>query len=355
MLPWTKKSLHVSSFDAERVGFGPGITKQELRRLANSKNLLWLQTHESIAPKTARLINDELLVHRPDINLRTYSGDWDLAFLSEMPDLRRFSVDCAFKIDNLEALSHLTRLERLTVGGNSLISFDFLTHVNPNITELGLYQTFSKKPRIDLISRFPKLKVLYLEGQQRPIEVISTLRDIEDLTLRSISTPDLKYLLPQTKLKRLDIKLGGINDFSALAEMTHLTYLEIWLVRKFADLGFLEHMVGLEKVFLQSLSNVTELPNLSRLTSLTKLTLMDMKGLRDLTPILSATSLEDFACIDQRNFKPKDFEPILDMPSLKKVSVGFGGLENCLQFLKMTRARGLINSFDGPATTLYGE
>lgn len=353
MLSWPRKSANFDWCLPSLANFNSKITKGELRRLVDSKNLVCLQTTEPLPKKTARLINNELLVHRPDVNFRTYSGDWDLAFLSEMPDLRRFSVDCAFKIDNLEALSNLPNLEKLTVGGYQLESFAFLIHVNPDITELGLHQTFSKKPRIDLISRFPKLKVLYLEGQQKPIEAISTLQDLEDLTLRSISTPDLKYLLPLTKLKQLDIKLGGIKDFSALAEMPQLTYLEIWLVRKFADLSFLEHMVGLEKVFLQSLSNVTELPNLSRLTNLTKLTLMDMKGLRDLAPILSATSLEDFAFIDQRYFKPRDFESILDMPSLKEVNVGFGGLESGFQFIKMTRARGLRNPFDHPSNKLY--
>ena len=60
---------------------------------------------------------------------------------------------------------------------------------------------------------------MHLDGQSKDIEVLGELDKLEDVTLRSITTPDLSYLARLRNLWSLDIKLGGNAE--------HLTRLEV--------------------------------------------------------------------------------------------------------------------------------
>jgi hypothetical protein len=65
---------------------------------------------------------------------------------------------------------------------------------------------------------------LYLEGQQQEIEVLSELSTLEEVTLRSISTTNLDYVSGLPRLWSLDVKLGGIRDFSSIADKQSIKY-----------------------------------------------------------------------------------------------------------------------------------
>ena len=105
----------------------------------------------------------------------------DLEFLRFFPTLRRFAADAMW---------------------DSLISLDGLRHLPTDLEELGIGAT---KVRLDLavLSRFPELRWLFLEGQTKHLEVIAGLTQVDDLTLRSISMPDLSLLLPMTRLRSI--------------------------------------------------------------------------------------------------------------------------------------------------------
>jgi len=106
---------------------------------------------------------------------------------------------------------------------------------------------------LDALDRFKSLKVLHLEGQSNGIEVLSQLRGLEDLTLRSITTSDLRYLAPLERLWSLDIKLGGIRSFDGIEGKDTIKYLDLWQIhecvyyndpeRHFADGGAVEALL----------------------------------------------------------------------------------------------------------------
>ena len=106
---------------------------------------------------------------------------------------------------------------------------------------------------MQIISRFQSLTHLYLEGQQQGIEVLSELKNLEDLTLRSITTEGLDYISMLPQLWSLDIKLGGIKDLSAIANKGSIKYLELWQIRGLSDIGVVSSLGGLQSLFLQSL------------------------------------------------------------------------------------------------------
>jgi hypothetical protein len=177
---------------------------------------------------------------------------------------------------------------------------------------------------LTILGRFPRLKQLKIEGQTKGIAVISRLTALEDLTLRSITLPDLVLLLPLTNLRALDIKLGGTKDLSLLPRIGRLQYLELWMIRGLTDLSAVGRLPYLRYLFLQALRRVEALPDLSLDVELRRVYLRTMKGLRDLRPLATAPALEQLMLIDFGHLQPEELRCLVGLPHLKGVDVGLG-------------------------------
>jgi hypothetical protein len=348
MPPATKR------LDTHIFNFETGLTRADVELLALDSEVERVQCTSTVEPNTWELLNEILFVRRPEIELRVYgfySSVCDLSFLHRVSNVRRFSADCLLKATGIENLQFLTKLKELSIGIYDLQDFSFLTMVPRDIKKLSIGATFSKKPRLHQLSRFHELRRLYLEGQQNGIEVLSELLTLEEITLRSISTNGLEYLSGLPGLWSLDVKLGGIADFSAIESKASIKYLELWQVRGLSDLGFISSLTGLQYLFLQSLRNVAAIPDLSKLAKLRRLHLETMKGLRDISAIAEAPALEEFTHVSAQNFTPGDYAALLRMPTLKSVRVGFGSqkknklfAEQAMQFGKNSDAGGKLGT-----------
>jgi hypothetical protein len=206
----------------------------------------------------------------------------------------------------------------------NLESFDGLQHVSPDLESLTLGMTIKGRHSLSFLERFPRLKKLYIERHSKDIEVVSSLSHLEDLTLRSITLPDLSLLLPLKRLLSLDIKLGGTTNLELLPKIGRLRYLELWQIRGLSDLGPVAKVRTLQFLFLQALRNVTELPSFARLKKLRRLNLETMKGLSDLSPAAKAPALEDLVVRDMRQLEPEDFRPFLKCRKLRKATFEIG-------------------------------
>jgi hypothetical protein len=242
----------------------------------------------------------------PEMNLRAY-GSYDhsitdLEFLRFFPTLRRFAADALW---------------------DSLSSLDGLRHLPPDLEELGIGAT---RATLDLavLARFPGLTWLFLEGQTKHLEVISGLAALRDLTLRSITMPDLSLLLSLTGLRSLDLKLGGTRDLRLLPRVGELRYLELWMIRGLTDVTAVGRIPSLRALFLQALRQVEALPDFREATELQRVRLETMKGLRDLRPLATAPALEGVELIDMRHLQPEDLAPLAGLPHLKAVTPGLG-------------------------------
>jgi len=304
-----------------------GVTKNDLEKLATNPKTQSIQFASPLTDKEIELLEIVIFSHRPDISLRVYGhyGETcDLTFLQNIPSLRRISADCLMDAKGIEAVTKLDNLEHLGVGIFNLENFDFLDKINPNLKELYLHQTRSKKPRISYIERFRKLEYLYLEGQQKGIEAISKLKSLEKVVLRSISTNNLDYLIDLEHLWSVDIKLGGIKDLSALTSLNALKCLELWQVRDLADLSFISKSETLQNLFIQSLKQLTKLPDFSNNKNLRRIYLENLKGLSDLSTLKNAPNLKEFIYVLAENQEPENLLPVLQNPLVEKVFCKFG-------------------------------
>ncbi len=312
---------------ADRWNFSGDLSRQEVDRLLQDKQLRVLQTNDTLEEKTLRRLNDAFFSQRPDVEFRVYgfyATPCDLNVLSLMTNVAYLSADCLHHASGIESIVSIPRLKGLSVGIWNLESFDFLNDVSDRLETLFLGATKSKKPDLAPLSRFGDLTSIYLEGQSKNIGIVSQLRNLEKVTLRSVTVPDLDFLKPLEKLWSLDIKLGGTRNLAAVEGMERLKYLELWQVMGLDDIGVVSTLTGLQYLFLQSLSRVTRLPDLQNLGKLRRIYLDTMKGLKDVASLKFAPALEEFLHIAARGLQPEDYLPLLENRTVRKVRIGFG-------------------------------
>lgn len=313
---------------SDRYPISAKTSKRELRKILRHKNISIIQFVDPIDNvQVFKNIESIVLSKKPDIELRVfghYGKVCDLKFLEYVPSLKKFSADCLMDAFNLESIQNLQKLEELSIGIYNQKDFNFLSKITPEIKSLFIGRTASKKPNVSVISRFSELKYLYLEGHNKGIEEISNLLNLEEIVLRSISTENLDFLKNLPKLWSVDIKLGGIKNFDALAEIRGVKYLELWQIRKLMDISFISKMTDLQNVFLQSLPNIQALPDFKNNKKLRRIGLENLKGLRNIKSAEFAENLTEFYFLDCSQLQPEDFAPILTNRNLESASVYFG-------------------------------
>ena len=281
----------------------PPLTAEQLQPLGASDTRV--QFSKALSDAEYRAVG-QLLANRPDVALRVFGGYdgsiRDLEFLRWFPGLRRFQADALW---------------------GSLRSIDGLRHLPPDLDELGLGAT---KARLDLsiLARFRSLRTLYLEGPVRDPSVLADLTTLEDLTLRSVTLPDLSLLVPMTGLRSLDVKLGGTNNLELLPRIGRLEYVELWLVRGLSDVRTVAQIETLRHLFLQALRQVSMLPSFASSLALRRVDLETMKGLTNLGPLAEAPGLEILNLVDFRHAQPSILRPFIDHPTLRAGIWGFG-------------------------------
>jgi hypothetical protein len=248
-------------------------------------------------------------------------------FLAAYPDVPlRIYGHYSVRLPNLSFLRHYPFISGFQVDLWSLESTAGIDHLPDSLESFGFGQTKSKNISLDFLRRFTRLKDLYLEGHTKNIEAVSTLAHLERLTLRSITLPDLKLLIPLRQLWSLDIKLGGTKDLRLLPQIGGLKYLELWMIKGLQDVSVIAEITTLQNLFLQSLKNVTVLPSFRSLRHLRRVTLDTMKGITDLSPIADAPVLEELLVFAANQLKSDAFKPFIGHPSLKAASIGLGSI-----------------------------
>jgi internalin A len=244
----------------------------------------------------------------PEMMLRAY-GSYDgsiqdLEFLRFFPTLRRFDAD---------ALHGRIR------------SLDGLRHLPLDVEELAIGVT-APRHDVSVIGRFSRLRSLWLEGHTKGIDVLSSLTELERLSLRSITLPDLSLLLPLRGLRSFELKLGGTTDLRLLPRIGQIRYLELWLIRGLDDIEAIGRMPQLRALFLQALKRVERLPDFGGAPNLRWIRLETMKGLNDLRPLATAPALEEIVLVDMPQLGVDDLRPLLGAPRLRAASLGLGSV-----------------------------
>jgi hypothetical protein len=322
-----KFSDHYTSYSRGAYFIEKGLTIKEILEIANDPYLKVILM-DSLAKSELENLEKYIFSKNPSVLLSITSNQvtkpLDLSFLPHLPSLKKLRICNALKPSNYHNIEFLNKLEEISFYCCETGLLEILNKINPeNIKSLSIEGSLSKSYSVDFISKYINLKYLYIEGPCKGVEEIGKLINLEELVLRSISLPNLNFIGNLYKLWSIDIKLGGIKDFTILSELPQIKYLELWQIKGLSDISFISKMTGLQNLHLESLINVTDLPSLEKLKKLRRIKLMNLKGLKQFDKLKSAPNLEDFFFTMIHQQQPEDLIPVLENQNLKNVYVYF--------------------------------
>lgn len=199
------------------------------------------------------------------------SGLASLEGIGQLQNLRKLELERS-KVDDLEPLVALSRLESLTLRGNDLIT------------------------SVEQVSQLRGLRELTLEGEELfMLQPLADLTQLEALALRRTGTKDISFAAQLPALTSLTLEGNSkLSNLAPLARLTGLTHLEL-------DAGHSDKLDGLAKLTkLESLHlrGVNDLSPLAHLKKLRSLELRRSSGTNDLRPLAGLTRLEELSLVD---------------------------------------------------------
>jgi len=259
-----------------------------------------------------------LLEYRKDLKLRVFGnmGEWtDLNFLNSLANLEHLEVD----EDELHDISPLYSLQ--------------------NVKSLSLGETL-KSFSLKFLSKFKQLKYLNISKKKSDIEVISELKNLENIYLWDLSLNNLDLLNELKNLNRLSLNNTKLEKWDGLKPNSNLSYLELCHVKSHIDLSLINLFPSLNYLRICNIPNITEFPKLENCLTLGRISIDKMDQMKSLNNLKYIKSLEEIAVYgDTSNLQVEDFKFFEMLPKLKAAYIEFKSHDQNIKF------RELINSF----------
>jgi hypothetical protein len=276
-----------------RLNDPTNIIEQVIREIIDNGEYPVIQYCEPVYnSQLLKQVDDLCLKYGAKLEVRFYghySGAFDAAWLSYIPNVVNLSIDCLSEIENIEHLYQLENVEILSFGVFEFSDKDFLRQLQLAGLQ-GLSISDNRKKNIDLkpLENAASLKELSLVGHTKNIESIKSISSLKQLKLSQINRRvSLEFLNETLALEELEILLGGRDDIDELS-ITTLKILRILRVRGLEKLPSFAKFPNLECLHIEDQTKLESI-DLSE-ASLKSLIIGNCKNL---TKILNLTSQKE--------------------------------------------------------------
>lgn len=237
-----------------------------------------------------------------------HAGVKDLTGLEYATNLTYLDL-CSNPINNFDALSGLTGLERLLLCSNygntkmpplsNLVNLKYLRLNNNDLADLNalpealnLEVFHASNNRINDISQMSKLTGLkHTNFHANNISDISSLEGLDNLEILSLTQNNIEDVAPLsglTNLQELYLGRNYLEDISSLSALSNLEKLRIF-GNKISDISSLKDLTGLQQLSVSN-NRLTSAPVLTNLVNLERLNLSE-NWLTDITELEHLTWL----------------------------------------------------------------
>ncbi len=226
----------------------------------------------------------------------------------------------------------------------SLKSLEFLQYF-PDL--IGLRLSVTSLPRIDDINLLTNIEYLALYTYNGKISDFGFVKNMKNLKHFGTTFPETQFISELSQLETLE---GNINvapiDFSQLNKLKfiepNLSYgdksnltnaksirgVQMDFDKKETSLDFLSGMESLEAIALNWVPRVTHFPDMHNTQKLKWVLLLTVNRLTDFKGLAAAKNLEELDVLtNSKHLKAAYFEPLLDVPALKHITVSMVGKE----------------------------
>ena len=268
---WSSGAIHNTGYDE--------LTELFIQDIIANPKIKYVQISEPL-PDIAFAKIDQILHERPDIGFRIYSlginKRIDLSCLFLMKNLKKLLIEghlkgCRDSFD-FNVLCNIDTLRDIHLSLFDLKDYSFVKELSPNLEKFCLFaDTMGENIIFDCewLLKYQNISSIYLGNKaKKHIQAIASLSKLENLTLRGIKVPDVKFLYNNQYLSSFALHWCGMSDLSSLYGLNHLKSLELWRIMKLEDISVISTLTNLEKLSLIDLKHIHHLPDLSKLKKL---------------------------------------------------------------------------------------
>jgi protein phosphatase 1 regulatory subunit 7 len=246
-----------------------------------------------------------------------YQGSFDCKTLSKLPNIKALWLDCLLKADNLDVLTELKNLRRLSLGVYELKETEIFQANNfLNLKELIIGETRTKALNLKHLENYSDLNYLIISGHTKNIDVVGKLTDLEYLGLNSISKVRLDFVNKLNKLNSLHFVLGGRETLDEIEE-NQIETLEIIRVRAFNSFKNISNFKNLKTLLIEDQIQLNELHFDTEIPTLKDFKLINCKAFKYLT------GLEKLSGLNQLRIYKTDinFDEFIQQPFPKSLDI----------------------------------
>ncbi|TGK07690.1 hypothetical protein EHO59_06205 [Leptospira semungkisensis] len=264
--------------------------------------------------KKLKVLNDLCAANNRSFGVRFFGfpmSYFDCSALDSLPDVKCLYLDSMHDVTNLEKISDLKYLEKLSLGIFNLTDTEILAADNlTQLEELFLGDTKSKALNLQYLSRFSNLRILINSGHLKNIDAIASLKHLSFLGLYSISKVSLDFVNPLSKLETLHLILGGRSNINEVINAS-IEHLHIVRVRGFDDFKniarfpLLRSLLIEDQIQLRSIAFEKEMASLQdvRFSNCKNLkTIFRLQNLSHLSRLLISRTQVDFQSLASQKF-----------------------------------------------------
>lgn len=231
------ETLHVLVIDA----YNPPVDKEIPKRPVSAKDYV-ARLHGLLDTWGERLT----------LSFSAHYGEiFDGAVLEQFPQVRSLAIGGLDEVINLEAISGLPHLTRLSLNYYGLKDNDLLGKLPvEQLTDLELGETKTKALDLAPLGRAGKLKRLFLKGHRKNLDALSALHGLEEFTFNATAKGSLAFINGMSGLRVLKFVLGGTASIEEFA-LPVLEDLAFTMVRGLAELGDMQRFPRLRRLRMQ--------------------------------------------------------------------------------------------------------
>jgi protein phosphatase 1 regulatory subunit 7 len=241
------------------------------------------------------------------------------------------------KADNLEILTELKNLRRLSLGVFELKDTEIFQANNfKNLNELIIGETKTKALNLKYLENYTDLNYLIICGHKKNIDAIGKLTNLTYLGLNSISNVPLDFVNNLKKLKTLSFVLGGRENLDEIEE-NEIETLQVIRVRAFNSLMNISNFKKLKSLQIEDQIKLEELHFDKETASLKDFKLINCKKFKTLSGLENLRNLNQLRIykteIDFKEFVKGPFPKSLDILAFytSKVKIDKGIKEELLK------------------------
>lgn len=265
-------------------------------------------------------LNELCLEYDDNFSIRFYGhhqGSFDGKTLLKLPNIKALWLDCLMKVDNLEVLTELKKLRRLSLGVFELKETEIFQADNlNNLKELIIGETRTKALNLQYLENYKNLNFLIINGHTKNIDVVGKRTELEYLGLNSISKVKLNFVNKLKRLKSLHFILGGRENLDEIEE-NEIETLEINRVRAFNSFKNISNFKKLKSLVIEDQIQLRDLYFDKEIPTLTDFKLINCKTFRSLIGLERLSRLKQLRIyktdINFDKFIKQDFPKSLDI------------------------------------------